>query len=154
MCNAQFVRMSSSVSGTTSTGMRSDSCKYRLFVLPFVQWCIGRCKSAASQKTLILNVLSPLPWRNTAPRGPDLPLNRGFTNSLSYTHIRQDSSGRVISPTQRPVPVNIKHSQKTGIHVPSGIKTRNPSKGGAADPRLKLRGHRHRPMIRIRRENE
>ena len=38
-------------------------------------------------------------------------------------------------------PDNIQHSQGTNIHVPGGIRTHNPSKRAAADPRLKPRGH-------------
>jgi len=32
----------------------------------------------------------------------------------------------------------------TDIHAPGGIRTRNPSKRAAADPRLRARGHRER----------
>jgi hypothetical protein len=39
---------------------------------------------------------------------------------------------------------NIQHSQETDIHAPKGIRTRNPSKRAAADPCLRLRGHRDR----------
>ena len=39
------------------------------------------------------------------------------------------------------------HSQETAIHSPSGIRTRNPSKLAAADPRLRPRDHRARPSI-------
>jgi len=56
-------------------------------------------------------------------------------------HTRHDSSGRVISPTQRPLPDNTQHSQETDIHVSGGIRTRNPSKLAAADQRLRLRCH-------------
>jgi hypothetical protein len=47
----------------------------------------------------------------------------------------------VISPTQRPLPDNIHHSQQTDIHNPSGIRTRNPNKRAAAELCLKPRGH-------------
>jgi hypothetical protein len=47
----------------------------------------------------------------------------------------------VISPTQRPLPDNIQHSQETDIHAPCGIRTRDPSNEVAADPRC----HRDRP---------
>jgi hypothetical protein len=50
-------------------------------------------------------------------------------------------SGRVISQTQRPLPDNTQHSQEADTHVAGGIRTRNPSKQTAADPRLRLRGH-------------
>jgi hypothetical protein len=36
---------------------------------------------------------------------------------------------------------NIQHSQQTDIHAPGGIRTHNPSKRAAADPRLRPRGH-------------
>ena len=49
-------------------------------------------------------------------------------------HSRQDSSGRVISPKKRLLPDN---TQQTDIHAPVGIRTRNPSKRAAADPRLR-----------------
>ena len=47
-------------------------------------------------------------------------------DSRSHTttqHSRQDSSGRVISSSQRPLPDNTRHSQQTNIHAPSGIRT-------------------------------
>jgi hypothetical protein len=56
------------------------------------------------------------------------------------------SSGRVISPTQRNLPDNTRHSQQTDIHVPGGIRTRNPSKRTAADPHFRPRGHWDRQM--------
>jgi len=36
---------------------------------------------------------------------------------------------------------NIQHSKQTNIHVPGGIRTHNPSKRAAADPRLTPPGH-------------
>jgi hypothetical protein len=47
----------------------------------------------------------------------------------------------VISPTQRPLPDNTRHSQETDNHDRGGIRTHNPSKRAAADPRLRTRGH-------------
>jgi len=47
----------------------------------------------------------------------------------------------VISPTQRPPPDITQHSQQTNIHTLGGIRTHNPIKRAAADPRL--RPHRH-----------
>ena len=57
-------------------------------------------------------------------------------------HSRQDSSGRVITPTQRSVPDNTQHSQETNIHALSGIRTHNSRKQASVDPRLRPRGHR------------
>ena len=64
--------------------------------------------------------------------------------SRSHTtthHIRQDSSGRVMSSSQRPLPDNTQHSQETNIHAPGGIRTHNLSRRAAADLRLRPRGH-------------
>jgi len=54
------------------------------------------------------------------------------------------------SPTRRSLPDNTQHSQETNIHAPGGIRTSNPSKQAAAEPRLKRRGHRDRPSTLIR----
>jgi hypothetical protein len=71
------------------------------------------------------------------------PVGQGFlihevSKSLTTTHhIWYDSSGRVISSTQRPLPDKTQHSQHTNIHAPGGIQTQNSSKRAAADPRLR-----------------
>jgi hypothetical protein len=67
------------------------------------------------------------------------------TSSLSRLHdlthnTQYDSSRRVVSPTQRPLPDNTQHSQEADVHAPCGIRTRNPSKRAAADPSLRSRG--------------
>ena len=43
-------------------------------------------------------------------------------------HSRQDSSGRVISSSQTPLPDNTRHSQQTNIHAPGGIRTHDLSR--------------------------
>jgi hypothetical protein len=48
----------------------------------------------------------------TAPSGPGTPNYRGFTITLRHT---QDSSGRVISPTQRPLTTHNTHNTQTSI---------------------------------------
>ena len=51
--------------------------------------------------------------------------------SRSHTtmhHNRYDSSGRVISSSQRPLPDNTRHSQQTNIHAPGGIRTHDLSR--------------------------
>ena len=52
-----------------------------------------------------------------------------------------DSSGRVISSSQRPIPYNTQHTQHTDIHASGGIRTHNLSRRAAADLRLGPRGH-------------
>ena len=54
---------------------------------------------------------------------------------------RQDSSRRVISPTQRPLPDNTQHSQQTHIHASDGIRTHSLSKRAAADRSITPLGH-------------
>jgi len=76
----------------------------------------------------------------TFPSDPEPPHGRGFTITLTSTYHTRWDSGRVISPTQRSLPDNTQDSQETDIHAPSGIRTLNPSKRAAADPRLGRRG--------------
>ena len=61
-----------------------------------------------------------------------------FDVSRSYTithHSRWDSSGRGIGQSQRPLPDNTQQTKGAEIHALGGIRTRNPSKRAAADPR-------------------
>jgi hypothetical protein len=51
------------------------------------------------------------------------------------------STRRVIGPQQRTLLDNTQHSQETDINTPSWIRTLNPSKQAAADPRLRPHGH-------------
>ena len=55
-------------------------------------------------------------------------------------HTRYDSSGRMISPSQRPLPDNTQQSQQTDTYALGGIRTRNPSRRATADPLLRPRG--------------
>ena len=56
-------------------------------------------------------------------------------------HSRPDSSGRVISPSQRPLPDNTKHSTQIKHSCPGGIRNHNPSRRAAEDPRLRQCSH-------------
>jgi hypothetical protein len=51
-------------------------------------------------------------------------------------HIRYESSEGEISPTQKFLPDNTQHSQQTDSHASGRIRTRNPRKRAAANPRL------------------
>jgi len=65
-----------------------------------------------------------------------------FSRSHSTTHhSRWDSSGQVISSSQRPLPDNTQHSQQTNIHAPSGIRTQDLSRWTAADLCVRPRGY-------------
>ena len=63
------------------------------------------------------------------------------SRSHTTAHHSQDSFGRVISSSQRPVPENTQHSKQTNIHAPSWIRTHNLSRRAAADLRLTPCGH-------------
>ena len=62
-------------------------------------------------------------------------------SNTTTRHIRQDSSGRVINPSQRPLPNNTQHSHQTNIHAPGGIRTHDRSRRAAED--LHIRPHCH-----------
>jgi len=74
--------------------------------------------------------------------------------SRSHTtthHSRQDSSGRVIISSQRPLPDNttLTTNKQTNTHVSGGIQTHNLSRRAAEDLRLRPRGHWDRPLQQI-----
>ena len=75
-----------------------------------------------------------LPLRNSPQLAKTSSLSRIYDHTQTH-HTRQDSSGRVISSSQRPVPENTQSSQQTDIHAYGGIRTHNPNKRTAADPR-------------------
>ena len=80
------------------------------------------------------------PWLNSSQWARVSLLSR-FHDHTQTHHTRWESSGRVISPTQRPLPDNTQHSQYTYIHAPGGIRTHNHSTRAAADPRFRSRAH-------------
>jgi hypothetical protein len=84
-----------------------------------------------------------IPWRNSPQwaKASSLSTLRDHTQVDTHTHSRHDSSERVISPSQRPLPDNTQHSQQRDIHARAGIRTHNPSKQVAADPCVRPRGH-------------
>jgi len=55
------------------------------------------------------------------------------SRSHSDTPHWEDSSERVIGPTQKTLPVNTQHSQERDIQAPGGIRTHNPSNRAALD---------------------
>ena len=73
-------------------------------------------------------------WRAMAPSF--LRFSRSHTTTH---HSRQDSSGRVISPSQRPLPDNTQHSQQTNIHALGRIRTHNLGRRAATGTGIK--GH-------------
>jgi hypothetical protein len=67
-----------------------------------------------------------------------------FHDHTQTHHIPSESSGWAISPTQRLLPDNTQHPQRTDFYAPGAIRTRSPSKRAAADPR-----HLDRPLQRL-----
>ena len=87
------------------------------------------------------------------------PLGQGlliheFSRSHITTHHNQDSSGQVISPSQRPLPDNKQRSQQTEVLAPGGIRTHNLSRRAAADLRFRPRGHWDRHHTEWKAENK
>ena len=78
------------------------------------------------------------------------PRVRGYLITHCDAHIRQDSSERMISPSQRPLPDNIQHSQQTNIPAPDGIRTHDRSRRAAVDLRLRPRGYWDRQRLVVR----
>jgi hypothetical protein len=72
------------------------------------------------------------------------PSPTGFRDHTQTHHTRLDFSGRVVSPTNRPLPDNTQRS-----HDPGEIRTHNPSKRAAADPRLRPLDHWNRRICNI-----
>ena len=56
------------------------------------------------------------------------PILDVYRSHTTTQHSRQDSSGRVISSSQRPLPDNTRHSQQTNIHAPGGIRNNDLSR--------------------------
>jgi hypothetical protein len=76
--------------------------------------------------------------------------------SRSHTttrHSRYDSSGRVISSSQRPLPNNTQHSQQTNINASGRIRAHDLSRRAAADLHLRPRSHWDRQTPNIRHLN-
>ena len=83
--------------------------------------------------------------------GPTRVMASLFLRSLDHTQRRttvgRDSSGRVISSSQRPLPDNTQHSQQTNIHASGGIRTHDLSRRAAAVLRLRPRGYWDRHLM-------
>jgi len=73
----------------------------------------------------------------------------GVFRSHTTHHIWWDSSGQVISSSQRPLPDNTQHSQQTDIHAPDGIQIHNISRRVAVELHLRPRGHWDRRAVNL-----
>ena len=83
---------------------------------------------------------SPPLLTHKPPVGHDLLIHVVSRSHTMTQHSRQYSSGRVISPSQRPLPDNTQQSQQTAIHAPGGIRTHDISRRAAVYRRFGRRG--------------
>ena len=84
---------------------------------------------------------------------PTRTMASSFKRFLDHTtthHSLQDSSGRVISSSQRPLPDNTQYSQQTDVDGPVGIRTHNHSRRAAVDLHLRQHGYWDRLLILFR----
>jgi hypothetical protein len=76
--------------------------------------------------------------RSTAQLGPRHHFFRCLCHTQSDTHVRQESSVRVNSSSQRPLPTqHTTETQQTNIQVLGGIQTLDPSNQAVFDRRLR-----------------
>ena len=74
-------------------------------------------------------------WRDS-PQWARAPSLTRFLDHTTTHHSRYDSSGHMISSSQRLLPDNTQHSQQTDIHAHGGIRTRNLTRRAVVDLRL------------------
>jgi hypothetical protein len=110
-----------------------------LYSRSLIEWV-----SEHKSEKMLNNDLHPPPHVATALGGPGPPYCRGFTITLRHTTL-----GRIPLDGLLAVFLTTQRCQETDIHVPGGIRTRNPSKQVDADPRLRPRGHWDRPCLTL-----
>jgi hypothetical protein len=104
---------------------------------PYVDLYLHDQRTPPSTRKRFLLVQQPPRWPCT--------LNQEISRSHTTTHqSQQDFSGRVISPSQIPLPDNTQQSQQTDIHTAIWIRTRNPNKLAPADRRQRQPGQWNR----------
>ena len=81
----------------------------------------GRAKdlSAPQYMCIYIYMYIFLELRPTAGHG--VPIHEVSRSHTTTHHTQQDTSGRVISLSQRPLTDNTQHPQQTDIHAPGGI---------------------------------
>ena len=79
--------------------------------------------------------------RRNCPSGPGPPHDRGFTIALSHTPIGRTPQDK-LSARRKELCLTTRsnHNRRTSM-PPGGIRTHNPRKRAAADPRLRPLGH-------------
>ena len=78
-----------------------------------------------------------------------LTVDVSISHTIRHTYKRQESSERVISPSQKPLHYNTQQTQETNIRIFSGNRTRDPSTQAAADPCFRPHSHRDRQQVLI-----
>ena len=86
-------------------------------------------------------IFPPVSLRLNACYGLILEVSKSHT---TMHHSRQNSSGRVISSSQRTVPENTQQSQETDFHAPVGIRTHSLGRRAPADLYRRQCGNRDR----------
>jgi hypothetical protein len=82
-------------------------------------------------------------WRDSPPVGQGLLIHEVSRSHSTTHHSRQDSSGRVISSSQRPLPDN------THNRLPCPRWDSNPQSQQAADLRIRPPGHWERQIVAL-----
>jgi hypothetical protein len=80
----------------------------------------------------------------TAPRGPRPP---HFSRLHDHTFLDTPHSVGLLWTSDQQRPDNTQHSQQTDIRAPGRIRTHNPSKRAAADPRQRPQDHCDRHSV-------
>ena len=100
-----------------------------------------------------INVLFSSPFfpstGSSAPCGPVRPHYRGFTVTLRHTTLGRTRLDEGSAQRTNLYLHTTQHSQQTDFHVPGGIRTHNPSKRAASDPRLRPSSYRNLPSRRV-----
>ena len=109
------------------------------------KWCDLYAGQLRKKYTLYTLIIFLFYHEATAPSGSRPPHCRGFVITLRHTKV-----GRTLldewSARRRDLYLTTHNTQQqTDIHAPGGIRTHNPSKRSAADPRLRPRGNWDRP---------
>jgi len=86
-------------------------------------------------------------WINSPNRAQAASLLRSLYHIQLDIHNKQESSERVISSSQRPLPTQHTTNTVKNIHALSSIRTRDSSNREAADQRLTPHGHPDRRSL-------
>jgi len=89
----------------------------------------------------------------TATSGPGPPHYRGFTITLRHTTLGRTTLDER-SARRRDLNLTTDNTHKRQASCSHGIRTRNPRKRVAVDPRLRPRGHRDRHLTQLAEGND